>query len=167
VVAGDGQTWFLPSATLADPPSTNEIAVAEALARGEIDDLGGENARLRQMPNGETPIAFAARFGQQHAIRWLLEHEAVPDIVALWKMGFRDEAVLAASDPRWLNIQRGSESTTPLHEAIRGNHPDLARMLIAAGADLSIRDTQWHGRPLDWANALGRPEVAAIIQRAM
>jgi ankyrin repeat protein len=70
-------------------------------------------------------------------------------------------------DARWLNIQRGRESTTPLHDAIRLNDRELVERLLAAGADLTIRDSQWHGRPLDWANALNRPRLAALIERAM
>ena len=167
VVTGEGQTWFLPATVQNYPPSTSEVAAAEALACGEIETLDRSVAHWPQMPNGESPIAFAVRFEQRDAVEWLIGHDADPDIVALWKIDMRAEAIRAADDPRWLNIQRGPEATTPLHEAIRRNDADLARLLIAAGADLTIRDAQWHGRPLDWANALGRPELAAIIQRAM
>jgi ankyrin repeat protein len=119
------------------------------------------------MPNGESPVRFAARFRQVAAVRWLLAAGATPDVAALWFAGLRAEATQAAGDPRWRNAQLGPESLTPLHEAIQRNDEPLVRMLVAAGADLAIRDPQWKSRPLEWANALGRPQLAAIIERAM
>lgn len=166
-VAGDGQTWFLPGSVLRDRPSRASIAAAEAIARGEVDRLEPGIAGWERLPNGESSIGFAARFGQRATLQWLLDHEADPDIAPLWSMGFREEAIWAASEHRWLNMQRGPEARTPLHDAVCGNDPELVRMLLAAGADLTIRDSQWHGRPLEWANALGHPDLAAMIQQAM
>lgn len=166
-VAGDGQTWFLPGSVLRDRPSRDEIAAAEAIARGEVDRLNPGIASWECLPNGESPIRFAARFGQKDALRWLLNHEADPDIAPLWSAGFREEANRATGEHRWLNMQRGPESRTPLHDAVCGNDPELVMMLLAAGADLTIRDSQWHGRPLEWANALGHPNLAELIKGAM
>lgn len=166
-VAGDGQTWFLLGSVLHNRPSREEVAAAEAIARGEIDRLASAIARSVSLPNGESPIGFAARFRQRETIQWLLDHEADPDVAPLWSMGFREEAIRAASHGQWLNLQRGPEARTPLHDAICGNDPDLVRMLLTAGADLTIRDSQWHGRPLEWANALGHPDLAAMIEGAM
>lgn len=164
---GHGQTWFMPAAKLARRPAPELVAAAEALGRGETARLDPAVARLESLPNGDTPIRFAVRFRQPASVRWLLDHHAAPDIVSLWSLGFRVEALDAMKDPRWLNIQRGPESTTPLHDAIRLNDRDLVQALLAAGADLTIRDSQWHGRPLDWATTLGRPALAALIEHAM
>jgi ribosomal protein S18 acetylase RimI-like enzyme/ankyrin repeat protein len=164
---GHGQTWFMPAATLANRPAPALVAAAEALGQGDIGRLDPDFARLDSLPNGDTPIGFAVRFRQPESVSWLLDHGAAPDIVPLWTTGFRAEASAAMEDARWLNIQRGRESTTPLHDAIRLNDRELVERLLAAGADLTIRDSQWHGRPLDWANALNRPRFAALIERAM
>ncbi|MDQ3657893.1 MAG: GNAT family N-acetyltransferase [Chloroflexota bacterium] len=166
-VAGDGQTWFMPGAILRNQPSQVSIAAAEAIARGEVERLDPAIASWANMPNGESPIRFAARFGQGGALRWLLDHDAALDIAPLWSAGFREEANRAAGEHRWLNMQRGPEARTPLHDAVCGNDPELVQMLIAAGADLTIRDSQWHGRPLEWANALGHPDLAELIEQAM
>lgn len=69
-------------------------------------------------------------------------------------------------DPRQLNAERGPEGTTPLHEAIRDDDAELVRRLVDAGADLSIEDGQYRSTPLGWANALGRPHLARIIEDA-
>ncbi len=167
VATGEGQTWHMPSASLRNRPDAAIIAAAEALGRGETARLDPSVARLEALPNGDTPIRFAVRFRQPASVRWLLDHHAAPDIVSLWTLGFQVEALAAMKDPRWLNVQRGPESTTPLHDAIRLNDRELVEMLLAAGADLTIRDSQWNGRPLDWARALDRPRLAALIERAM
>jgi ankyrin repeat protein len=163
---GHGQTWFMNAATLVNQPTPDFIAATEALGQGKFDRLEPDFAHLDSLPNGDTPIRFAVRFRQPGSVRWLLDHGTLPDIVPLWTMGFRAEALGAMQDRYWLNIQRGPESTTSLHDAIRLNDHDLVEALLAAGADLTTRDSQWQGRPLDWANALGHSRLAALIERA-
>ncbi|MBA2468863.1 MAG: GNAT family N-acetyltransferase, partial [Chloroflexia bacterium] len=53
-VAGDGQTWFMPGSVLRNRPSPEEIAAAEAIARGEVDRLDSAIARWERLPNGES-----------------------------------------------------------------------------------------------------------------
>jgi ribosomal protein S18 acetylase RimI-like enzyme len=165
-VTGDGQTWLMGQSALQRPPHPVEIANAEALGRGEISRLDPQVARWRALPNGDTPIAFAARFHQIPAVSWLLAHGAAPDIVPLWSMGFHREAITAMDDLRWLNAQRAPAMTTPLHEAIRLNDGSLVELLLDAGASLELRDNQWHSRPIDWARALGHQHLAALIESA-
>lgn len=167
VELGSGQTWHLPADSLRAYLAPEAVNVAEALARGETSRLDPAVATWTTLPNGESPVAFAARFGQHATVDWLLAAGAEPDLVALWKMGRRDAATSAAFDPRWRDAQRGPERTTPLHEAIRLNDRDLAEMLIAAGANTQIRDAHWGSRPLEWANAMGRHDLADLIRRAM
>ncbi len=166
-VAGNGQTWFLPGPVLRNRPTRDQVAAAETIASGEVERLDPMIAGWQCLPNGESPIRFAARFGQRETIRWLLEHDADLDIAPLWTAGFREEATRAARDERWRNRQWGPEARTPLHDAVCENDSALVRMLLAAGADLTIRDSQWQGRPLEWANALGHPDLAELIQAAM
>jgi len=68
------------------------------------------------------------------------------------------------STPASLSFQPPSANSSD--DAIRLNDADLVQMLIASGIDLTIRDGQWHGTPLEWANALCHPDLAAIIERA-
>lgn len=166
-VAGDGQTWFLPGSVLRDRPSRDKVAVAQAIAGGKISGIDPVIAARESLPNGESPIRFAARFRQRETIAWLLGHDAELDIAPLWSAGFCEEATIAAGDKRWRNRQWGPEARTPLHDAVCENDPALVRMLLAAGADLSIRDSQWQGRPLEWAHALGHPDLGELIQAAM
>jgi GNAT superfamily N-acetyltransferase len=165
VETGRGQTWFLPADRLRSPPDAIMVRRAEALGSGAIDALDPSLARAGTMPDGETPLAFAARFGQRETLRWLLAHGAKPEILPLWKVGLQDEALAAMRNPRLLNAQSGPERTTPLHEAIRDDDAELVRLLVDAGADLSIQDSQYRSTPLGWANALGHPHLAWILDR--
>ncbi|MGN6486074.1 MAG: GNAT family N-acetyltransferase, partial [Thermomicrobiales bacterium] len=93
---GAGQTWFLSAARLRHLPDAATIAFAEALAQGDLAMLDPGLADPPMLPNGESPVVFAARFvasGRADAvIRWLIRRGATPDIVALWTVGLRDEA---------------------------------------------------------------------------
>ena len=165
VDCGAGQTWYLTASRLRRPPSGPEVAWAERLGRGDLTGLPAPASNLA-MPNGETPLAFAAHFGQAGVARWLIGHGVEPEIFPLWRLGMRDAARAVIHDPRYRDARRPPQLTTPLHEAIHAGDVDLARELIRAGADLTIRDAQHHATPLGWADVLGRTEIAALIVEA-
>ena len=160
---GHGQTWFMPAARLRHRPTSEFVIQAESLAMGDIERVEPAIARIGLMPNGETPIAFAAHFRQISAARWLLDRGASADIISLWKLGLRDEAIGLMTDPAALTRIAGPNATTPLHDAVELGDSELARHLIAAGADLTARDRQYHATPLDWARVLNQPEIATLL----
>ena len=166
VETGRGQTWFLPGNRVRQLPGPKTVRGAEALGSGAIDVLDPSLAQQDEMPNGESPVAFAARFGQREGVRWLIANGAEPEIPALWRVRLRDEAIVAMGNPRLLDARRGPNGTTPLHEAIRDDDAELVRILVDAGADLTIPDGQYRSTPLGWANALGRGHLARIIENA-
>jgi len=55
---------------------------------------------------------------------------------------------------------------TALHSAAFADNPELARILIEAGADPSIRDEAYESTPLGWALHLDRPNAAAFFVEA-
>jgi len=166
VETGRGQTWFLPRDRLRSRPDSATVRQAEYLGSGLTGALDASLARIDRMPNGETPLAFATRFRQRRTVLWLIANGTTPEIPALWRVGLRTEALAAMRDPRLLNAQDGAEGTTPLHEAIRDDDPELVRLLVDAGADLSIQDRQYRSTPLGWARVLGRQHLARIIESA-
>jgi len=168
-VVADGQTWYMPASRLAIAPTSDAVDLAEAIARGSISALERRTANLPmtdRLPNEETPLAFAARFGQHAAARWLLAHGAPPEITALWTLGWCDEATALLAEPTHLNARSGSDQLTPLHEAIYRDDRDLTAMLLTAGADCTATDTRYGGTPLSWAKALGRAELVPLIEGA-
>jgi hypothetical protein len=55
---------------------------------------------------------------------------------------------------------------TPLHHAVSSGSLDAVQVLVEAGADLGTRDRVHQGTPLDWADHLQKPEIAAYLRAA-
>ncbi|HET9983715.1 MAG TPA: ankyrin repeat domain-containing protein [Longimicrobiales bacterium] len=55
---------------------------------------------------------------------------------------------------------------TALHHAVDSGSLDAVRVLVEAGAALGTRDRMYDGTPLDWAEYLGHPEIAAYLREA-
>jgi ankyrin repeat protein len=53
---------------------------------------------------------------------------------------------------------------TALHHAVDSSSLDAVKVLVEAGADLSLRDRLYDGTPLDWAMHLQRTEIAAYLR---
>ncbi|MBA2277613.1 MAG: GNAT family N-acetyltransferase, partial [Chloroflexia bacterium] len=91
---GDGQTWHLPAGRLGTPPDAELITLAEEIAGGALPTLErfpAARITTTSLPNEESPLAFAARFGQETTARWLLAHGAMPEVMPFWSLGWRDE----------------------------------------------------------------------------
>lgn len=162
---GDGMTWLLPSRRSRLVPDPVVVTIAEAIGSGRVGDLWGSVLPAR-LANGDLPMQFAARFGQAETVRWLLETGAQQDVLALWDVGLHEEAARSMASPVVLDRPSGPYRATPLHHAVERNDVALAELLLAAGADLSLRDTQYRATALEWAEYLDRPEIAQMIRKA-
>lgn len=76
------------------------------------------------------------------AVKWLLDHGADPN--ALWA--------------HW------DADVTPLHLAVLGNHPEIVRLLVDAGANPHIRDSRHDSDALGWARFFERTEIVRILE---
>ncbi len=112
-----------------------------------LRDFAMAERLLRERPE---LLAPASRSGVLHllakrndtgAVRWLLAHGADPN--ALWSHW---DAVL-----------------TPLHLAIFGGHTEMARLLLEAGADPTIRDSKHDGDASGWASFFRRKEIVEML----
>ena len=54
---------------------------------------------------------------------------------------------------------------TPLHHAVWSGSLDAVKVLVEAGADLTLRDKVYHSTPLGWAEYAGRDEIAAYLMK--
>ena len=80
--------------------------------------------------------------GNQAAVQWLLDHGADPN--ARWS--------------HW------DAEVTPLHLAVLGNHAEVVRSLLQAGADPRIRDSKHDSDAMGWAEFFQRSEIVRIIR---
>jgi ankyrin repeat protein len=115
------------------------LAGAEALqalaARGDAAQARALVAAQPEVVRSPRPLLSAAEHGNAPAVALLLELGA---------------AVGAA----------GHEGITPLHRAVQSGSLDTVERLLAAGADVDVRERRWGGTPLSWAVVLGQPRIA-------
>lgn len=89
-------------------------------------------------------LHLMAKRGNAAAVKWLVARGANPN--ALWN--------------HWDAL------VTPLHLATLANHADVARELLDAGADSTIRDSMHDSDALGWANFFQRREIVELIERS-
>jgi ankyrin repeat protein len=68
---------------------------------------------------------------------------------------------LLASDSTLVNA-KGPHNKTPLHWAAEKNYPELAELLVTAGADIGA-EVSWGMTPLQWAANMGSRDDAEIL----
>lgn len=86
-------------------------------------------------------LHLMAKRGDAGGVAWLLQRGADPN--ALWA--------------HW------DAQVTPLHLAVLANHPDVVRLLLAAGADPGIRDSKHDSDALGWAEFFQRTEIVSLL----
>ena len=84
-----------------------------------------------------------AKRGDVAAVKWLLDHGAGPNA-------------------RWAHWDA---ELTPLHLAVMDDHVEVVRLLLAAGADPTIRDTKHDSDAVGWAEFFGRLEIVRMFRR--
>lgn len=165
---GNGQTWWMHAPIIQKTPlPAEQVAFVEALGRG---DMGALNTLPlpdldTPLPCNMTPLELAGALEQPEAAQWLLEKGATPDIIALYDLSWADRipAVLAER-PELVNKRHLFMGKTPLHQAVERNDMALAKLVLAGKPDLTLKDTQFQSTPLGWAQHIGRPELAALIE---
>lgn len=73
---------------------------------------------------------------------------------------------LIGENPDGINSKDSPGGLTPLHEAARAGHGDVAQVLIAAGADPNDTTTHGNRTPLHLAARIGAEEVCKILFEA-
>jgi ankyrin repeat protein len=124
-------------------PRTGAMDLVAALALGDWDTA----ARLvrddpRLMEPGAGVLHLMAKRNDLAAVKWLLDHGADPN-------------------GRWAHWDA---EVTPLHLAALAGHAEVARMLLAAGADPSIHDSKHDSDAVGWADFFGRGEIVQILK---
>jgi ankyrin repeat protein len=122
-------------------PDAREADLIALLALGAWEtaaELTRESPRLIQSGG---VLHLMAKRGDPAAVKWLLDHGA-------------------DANARWAH---GDAKVSPLHLAAWGGSAEVTRLLLAAGADPTIRDSKHDGDALGWAEHFERPEIARML----
>ncbi|MEO9176102.1 MAG: GNAT family N-acetyltransferase [Gaiellales bacterium] len=141
---GWGQTWWMHPGPR---PTPRQRELVEAIGSGDLvglaalDPTGDELAE--PVPGPGVPLAVAAVTEQADVAGWILDRR--PDLVS--------RAV-------------GGRGATLLHVAVDRDDEAMVRVALAHDADLLARDRAYNGTPLDWAEFLGRDDLATVLREA-
>ncbi len=131
------------SATRGDRPA--RAGALDVIALLALADYGAAELLLRENPNlvnRAGVLHVMAKRNDLLAVTWLLRRGTDPN-------------------SRWAHWDA---EVTPLHLASSRGHVEIVRRLLAAGADVRIRDGKHDGTPLDWARHFGQPGVVEILE---
>ena len=150
---GVGTRWQSPVLTALQ---FGYLGTAEALERRgaavttlpAAAGLGRTEPAARLLPDADAhtrqaALALAAQHGQTEVVRLLLD---------------------AGVDPNRFNPAGYHAGSTPLHQAAYGGHADVVRLLVDRGVRLDIRDEDFDGTPLGWAEHAGQTAVAEFLR---
>lgn len=163
---GTGHTWIRTGQRVYQTPRTDEQELIFAIGRGDLANITIDPVRHRSLQCQLSPQELAVRFGQRESLLEIIRQGATPEIISLWKMGLRDEAISAAGDPTARELLTGTRRAHPIHHAIEMGAGTLVIELIRAGANLTARDAEYNATPLDWAHACNKPTIARIVRQA-
>lgn len=141
-------------------------------ATGKMDAVAallanGADVNATDTTHGQTALMFASARGRAGVIRLLVAEGADPNAltkvseVIRWSDRFRDEDGKAAV--REERSEGFSGGLSALHFAARESHLDVAKALVAAGADVNLVATSDGASPLNTAIINGSLDVAAFI----
>lgn len=122
-------------------------------------------------------LVYAAGNGRLEAVDWLLDRGADPDAHP-----YQETALFAAvrnghAEVVQRLLERGADVNargdwasmtrlTALHHAASVSRLDMARLLVAAGADLEATDEVAGGTPLGWAAHFENPDIERYLKEA-
>ena len=123
----------------------SEMDVFSALALGDeatAARLIGEDPSIIESGGSSMGVLhLMAKRGDARAVKWLLDRGANPN--ALWN--------------HW------DAAVTPLHLAASQGHADIVDLLLASGADSSIRDSKHDSDSIGWAEHFGQEDIVRIL----
>ncbi|HMC56610.1 MAG TPA: ankyrin repeat domain-containing protein [Gemmatimonadaceae bacterium] len=121
------------------------VHMFDLLAALGLGDFAGAERLWREasVESRNGVLHLASKRGDARAVRWLLDHGADPN--ALWA--------------HW------DSNVTPLHLAVLAGHADVATVLLAAGADSSIKDSKHDSDAVGWAEFFGRADLVQLLSQ--
>ncbi len=142
-----------------------QTPVMTALAFGYLD-----TAEVLARRGAWLGLEALAGLGREHEVRDALpkadalsRHAALALAAAHGQTAVVALLLHAGEEPNRYNPVGYHAHSTPLHQAVAGDHLDMVKLLVERGARLDIRDAIYDGTPLDWAIYLKKDAIAAYL----
>jgi ankyrin repeat protein len=127
------------------PPHVSAIDLLAAVALRDWETVSTIAVANRNVLDNGGALHLLAKRGDAAGVTWLLEQGVNPN--ALWA--------------HW------NAEVTPLHVAVLADSVEVVPVLLDAGADPTIKDSQHDSDALGWAAFFTRTEIVRIIQDRM
>jgi ankyrin repeat protein len=124
------------------PMSVGPMDLVAAAALRDWDTASRLVASNPQLIDKGGALHLLSKRGDTEAVKWLLDHGANPNA-------------------RWTHWDA---DVTPLHLAAAEGHAEVVALLLAGGADATIRDSKHHGDALGWAEFFRKPEIVTLLR---
>ncbi len=168
---GDGFTWWLNMPRLLQsPPSAQQVQFAEAIGRGNTAVLQQYSQQpdkiniLQPLNNGMTLMELAVHCQQPASAEWLLQQGHTIQVLEAWDLGWKGKAAeLLATDPAQANHRYGEWERTLLHIAAERNDTALAKLVLSAQPDITLKDNVHQSTALGWAAYFGHNDIISLI----
>jgi ankyrin repeat protein len=161
---GDGRT---PAdlALLAGNTALVEYLVSQGAAPPQLDPASdllaavfrGDRPAVERLCAQHPGALEEARRSRPGVVVWAAAQGLTETVALLAELGFNVNARGRADVP----VEQ--EWETALHQAASRGDVELARLLLALGADPGIRDARFDATPLDWARHFNQEAVVALL----
>jgi ankyrin repeat protein len=142
---------------------------------GRVKELIQQGVNVNELDaNGDAPLVMAAYMGLTEIVRLLLEAGADVTAVdpemkatalhAAAYAGRTEAAKLLIQYKVEIDKQGPYNGYTALHDAIWQGHIETAKVILAAGANLNLKNHQGQ-TPLEFARARGNQELVALLEQ--
>lgn len=167
-----GITWWLMNdGYIRNPPSSKQIRFAEAIGMGDITVLEEIGHQLTAedlntpMANKMAWMQLAVHCHQPASAEWLITQGLNYTALDAWDLGWKEKAAaLLPTDPEEVNRRYYDWGATLLHVAAERGDTDLFRLALAANPDLTLKDFQHDGTPMDWAMFFKRTDQVDLLR---
>jgi hypothetical protein len=104
-------------------------------------------------------LVLRARAARPGLIVWAAARANAPAVDLLLRLGFDVNALGRADVP----VEH--EWETALHAAVSIGDRGLVERLLAAGADVTIKDARFEATAVGWAEHFEHPDLVAVLER--